>query len=808
MALVIANRVQETTTTIGTGTVTLAGAVANFQSFAVVGNGNTTYYTITSGTDWEVGIGTYSTTGPTLARTTILSSSAAGAAITLVGTSTVFSSYPAEKVISDGYGLLPVANGGTGATTLTANNVLLGNGTSAVQVVAPGTNGNVLTSNGTAWTSAAMAAGITFTNVKTSNYTAAVNDGVQTDTTAGSFTVTLPATPATGAQVIITDAGNAWGTNNLTVGRNGSTIEGVASDLICNISSVAVQLVYSGTTWTVFAQAGGAGGVIDINIQTTGTLTVSRGGTGATTLTGVVKGTGTSALTAGTVALGSEVSGTLPVGNGGTGAATLTANNVLLGNGASALQVVAPGTSGNVLTSDGTTWASTAAPSSAVQYPQNSQSANYTLVLGDAGKQIFHPVSDATTRTFTIPSNASVAFPIGTVVLFTVENSGRYVTVAITSDTLVFGSGTTGSLIVAANNTLMCIKVTATKWMANYLYQTGSPATLAQTLAVAHDTSPFISAYPWSASGFGVKLANPATLPTGFGYGVAFSPSGDAIAVGHDVTPRISAYPWSGSGFGTKFANPVTVPTEVSFAVAFSPAGDAIAAGHFNSPYVSAYPWSGSGFGTKFANPATLPTGTGRAVAFSPSGNAIAVGHDGSPRISAYPWSGSGFGTKFANPASLPPDTCYGVAFNPAGDTIAVAHGTSPYVSAYPWSGSGFGTKFANPATLPTGIGYGVAFSPAGDAIAVAHFTTPFITAYPWSGSGFGTKFANPATLPTGYGNNVAFSPVGDAIAVAHGNSPYVSAYPWNGSGFGTKFANPATLPTGTGNDIALTINP
>jgi hypothetical protein len=158
MALVLSNRVQETTATTGTGTVTLAGAVSGFQSFAIVGNGNTTYYTITSGTDWEVGIGTYSTTGPTLARTTILSSSAAGAAITLVGTSTVFSSYPAEKVISDGYGLLPVANGGTGATTLTANNVLLGNGTSAVQVVAPGTNGNVLTSNGTTWASTAPAA--------------------------------------------------------------------------------------------------------------------------------------------------------------------------------------------------------------------------------------------------------------------------------------------------------------------------------------------------------------------------------------------------------------------------------------------------------------------------------------------------------------------------------------------------------------------------------------------------------------------------------------------------------------------------
>jgi hypothetical protein len=64
-------------------------------------------------------------------------------------------------------GTLPVANGGTGATTLTANNVLLGNGTSALQVVAPGTNGNVLTSNGTTWTSAAASGGVTSLNGQT-----------------------------------------------------------------------------------------------------------------------------------------------------------------------------------------------------------------------------------------------------------------------------------------------------------------------------------------------------------------------------------------------------------------------------------------------------------------------------------------------------------------------------------------------------------------------------------------------------------------------------------------------------------------
>ena len=99
MPLVVADRVQETTTTTGTGTITLAGAVSGFRSFATIGNANTTYYCVTSGTAWEVGIGTYTSAGTTLARTTILASSAAGAAITLAGTSNVFCVYPAGKSV-------------------------------------------------------------------------------------------------------------------------------------------------------------------------------------------------------------------------------------------------------------------------------------------------------------------------------------------------------------------------------------------------------------------------------------------------------------------------------------------------------------------------------------------------------------------------------------------------------------------------------------------------------------------------------------------------------------------------------------
>lgn len=100
MALTLKDRVKETTTTTGTGTITLAGASTGFQSFAAVGDGNTTYYTITNGTDWEVGIGTYTSSGTTLSRDTILESSNSGNAVNWgAGTKDVFVTYPAEKSV-------------------------------------------------------------------------------------------------------------------------------------------------------------------------------------------------------------------------------------------------------------------------------------------------------------------------------------------------------------------------------------------------------------------------------------------------------------------------------------------------------------------------------------------------------------------------------------------------------------------------------------------------------------------------------------------------------------------------------------
>ena len=128
-------------------------------------------------------------------------------------------------------------------------------------------------------------------------------DGVLANTTSAAFTVNLPASPSTGFQCIIADHSATFGTNNLTVGRNGSTINGTAADLVLDINGVSVQFVYNGTTWDVYAQIGGNGGTAvtldGVQTLTNKTLTspVISAITGLSTMTG---GAGNMTITSGT----------------------------------------------------------------------------------------------------------------------------------------------------------------------------------------------------------------------------------------------------------------------------------------------------------------------------------------------------------------------------------------------------------------------------------------------------------------------------------------------------------------------------
>jgi|APGre2960657373_1045057.scaffolds.fasta_scaffold13499_3 hypothetical protein len=175
---------------------------------------------------------------------------------------------------------------------------------------------------------------------------------------------------------------------------------------------------------------------------------------------------------AGAVNLATQVTGTLPVANGGSGATTLT--GVLKGNGTSAFSAATAGTdyvapSGALGTpSSGTLTNCTADGTDAVGFrnvPIASKSAAYTTVLADSGKVIFHPSTDANARTFTIDSNANVAYALGTVLTF-INMTSQVVTIAITSDTMYLaGTGTTGSRSLAQYGMASAIKMTSTTWI-------------------------------------------------------------------------------------------------------------------------------------------------------------------------------------------------------------------------------------------------------------------------------------------------------------------------------------------------------
>ena len=120
-----------------------------------------------------------------------------------------------------------------------------------------GSSGQALVTNGSGTLSfgdVSGGGGITYVT-KTANYTMSAGEGVIANTAGGAFTITLPASPSTGDQVIIAD-GNAWATTNLTVGRNSSTIEGVAADLVMDVSGISVTMVYDGSTWQLYPQTG------------------------------------------------------------------------------------------------------------------------------------------------------------------------------------------------------------------------------------------------------------------------------------------------------------------------------------------------------------------------------------------------------------------------------------------------------------------------------------------------------------------------------------------------------------------------
>lgn len=318
MALILADRVKQYSNTVGTGSLSFTDTPSGFQSFAsVLSNGDTTYYGIEQGPLWEVGIGTFN--GTTLSRDTILDSSNNGSIVSLTSAlSTVFITLPASKFILHGATGPQGSTGATGPIGATGSTGPIGatgatgpiGSTGATGVIGPtgstgatgpigvtgatgiigptgimgatgpigatgatgviGPTGSTGATGPIGTTGATGPAGGTWTR-KTTTYTAVNSDRIIADTSGGSWTLNLPASPTTGQYVEITDGGN-FNINSLTVGRNGSTIEGYSDDVLLTIGNTTYQFIYDSSTWHIIATAGPKG------------ATGATGATGAATI--------------------------------------------------------------------------------------------------------------------------------------------------------------------------------------------------------------------------------------------------------------------------------------------------------------------------------------------------------------------------------------------------------------------------------------------------------------------------------------------------------------------------------------------
>jgi hypothetical protein len=511
----------------GTGTVTTLSVVtANGVSGSVANPTTTPAITLTLGaiTPTTVNGQTISSGSGTLTLSTFTLTAAANA--TVSGTNTGdqdLSSYATSASVTSAISTHAALTSSVHGITAAAATVLDDPTVSAMVdtlggASATGTGGLVRTSSptlatpvinglptGTGVASAATASTLAARDANGILNVVAVNDGYSTTATAA-------------------------GTTTLTVASNkrqyftGSTTQTVLLPVTSTLTLGHSFEIENNSTGIVTVQSSGANTILAMpaNTRALYTCILTSGTTAASWAQkydgfSAVTGTGSNVLATSptfvTPVLGTPSSGTLTnctgltVAGGGTGRATSTTAYGLIAAGTTATgahQTLATGATTDILVSGGsgalpvwTTATGSGAPVRATSptlvtpvlgtptsgnlsnctadgtdsvgfrnIPQNSRSADYTLVLTDAGKHILHPSADTTARTMTIPANASVAYPIGTALTFINQNAAGVMTISITTDTMrLAGAGTTGSRTLAANGIATAVKVTSTEWI-------------------------------------------------------------------------------------------------------------------------------------------------------------------------------------------------------------------------------------------------------------------------------------------------------------------------------------------------------
>ena len=361
MSLILGDRIRQTSTTTGSGTFTLDGSVTGFQSFSAVGEGNTTYYTISLDSQWEVGIGTYS--AGTLSRDTVLSSSTGSKVAFLAGAKDVFVSYPAEKSVNQDANnrvLIPYTSGVTnvgslnvGDATLHSDSGVIAGFTASEPLYLYTSLQNTSTAN-TSYASYAVndgghtAYGELGINNANYSYSAAGYPNNGFSAPLASFVESFGGPLVMGSwdnqKISFIINGAVSTTDAMTINTNGSIAfngqVGTAGQVLQSNATSAPTWVTAGTVTSVNASVPSFLSISGNPITSSGTLAITYSGTA------------------------------LPIANGGTGQTTAsaafnalspitTAGDLILGNGTNTATRLAIGANGYVLTSNGTTasWA-------------------------------------------------------------------------------------------------------------------------------------------------------------------------------------------------------------------------------------------------------------------------------------------------------------------------------------------------------------------------------------------------------------------------------------------------------------------
>ena len=556
MALVIKDRVKETTTTTGTGTVTLAGAVSGFQSFSAIGDGNATYYVISDSAtgDWEVGIGTYTSSGTTLSRTTILSSSNAGSAVSFAaGIKDVFVSYPSSRAVYQNEAGNATVQGDFGtinATTANLTTAALTNGTISttpssanditnktyvdtlvasgihfhqpVRVESPtaltATYNNGTAGVGATLTNAGAQAALVIDGVTVSvadrvliyTQSTQTQNGIYVVTSVGSGSTNWVLTRSSDADTYVINSANGLSEGSTVFVQQGST--GAGETYTCNTSGV----ITFGTTNITFAQissaqiySAGTGLTLSgtqFSITNTGTAGTYGSASAVPVFTTNAQGQVTSVTNTSIAITGAAVSGNI-AGQAGSVANALTAGTYLTSGGTydgsaartfavdatsanTASKVVARDASGNFSAGTITATLSGAATSATTA----------TNLAGGAANQIAYQTSSGTTNFAVAPTVSSTyLFWNGSAFAWGAVTSGTVT--SITAGTYLTGGTitTSGTIAVDATSTNTASKVVARDASGNF-----SAGTITATLSGNATTA--------STAGSITSQANSATI--------------------------------------------------------------------------------------------------------------------------------------------------------------------------------------------------------------------------------------------------------------------------------------------------------